>query len=408
MVDVLSPAAAEAYLADSCFTTGPAERVGIEIEHVVHDRDHWSRTVSAQRLDELIAGLELPAGGTVSREPGGQLELSTLPHVGAAAAIRAADHDLDRLHRSADEHSLVLIGEGTDPFRAPQRTLRHPRYDAMESYLDTWSPAGRQMMCSTAAVQITVEAGQRPRDIAPTWDLLHAVGPTLVAMFANSPYLQGRSTGWKCTRQAIWWALDPLRTGPAHSPSTLARTPVDEYTDYVLAAPVMLVRCDGDRWQPTPGLTFRGWLDGDGDGTLRPPTQADLHYHLTTLFPPVRARGALEVRYLDAQRGRDWAVPVALLGGLLADAATIDAARAVVDPVVDCWTEAARIALADPLLARAATELLTIARSALGRTTTNHELVTLLDEFDAAYVERGRCPADDLLAGDALPNRAQR
>ena len=95
----------------------------------------------------------------------------------------------------------------------------------MEHYLDSWGPAGRTMMCSTASVQVNVEAGvqrlDEPAVDSPTpvaayaerWDLLHAIGPALVAAFANSPYRDGRPTGWKSTRQAVWMDLDPARIG---------------------------------------------------------------------------------------------------------------------------------------------------------------------------------------------------
>lgn len=395
----LSHAAAEAFIARTCFKTGPPRQVGLEIEHVVHDQTDPTRPVAGERIDRLIRSLSLPAGGALTREPGGQLELSTLPLRGPAAAAAAGRRDLAVLHHAARSADLRLVGEGTDPLRSPVRTLHHPRYDAMESYFDAWGPAGRQMMCSTASVQITVEAGQRETDIAPTWDLLHALGPTLVAMFAHSPFVEGKATGWKSTRQAIWWALDPQRTSSPHRcRGNSARNPIDEYTDFVLDAPVMLVYSGSDSWSAPSGLTFRDWLNGAARAAgLREPTHEDLTYHLTTLFPPVRARGAFEVRYIDALPGDDWAVPLAVVCALLDDPRAADRARDAVAPVLDRWTDAARCGLDQPDLAQAAAGCLSAALDSLRGSAENSALVTQVEAFGERYVERGRCPADDRL-----------
>ena len=269
----------------------------------------------------------------------------------------------------------------------------------MEAYLDQWGPAGRQMMCSTASIQITVEAGQQDSDIAPTWDLLHAIGPTLVAMFANSPFVEGKPSGWKSTRQAIWSAIDPLRTAPAHRClRTGGGSPVAEYTDFVLDAPVMLVCSEADSWHAPNDLTFRAWLDRDAHSAgLRPPTDEDLGYHLTTLFPPVRARGALEVRYIDALPGDSWAVPLAVVCSLTDDPRAADAARDAVEPVLDRWTAAARHGLGDPEFQRSAARCLAAARDSLSASAENAWLVDQLDAFADRYVDRGRSPADDRL-----------
>lgn len=395
----LSHAAAEAFIAQTCFKTGPPRRVGLEIEHVVHDQQDPERPVGGERLDRLISSVSLPDGGLVTREPGGQLELSTIPHDGPAAATNAAVRDLAVLRQAASDAGLRLIGEGTDPTQPPRRSLHHPRYDAMEAYFDHWGSTGRQMMCSTASVQITVEAGQRSADIPRTWDLLHAIGPTLVAMFANSPFLQGRSTGWKSTRQLIWSELDPARTAATHRCRTAAQcSPVDEYTDFVLDAPVMLICSDDESWQAPQDLTFRDWLNGNGRfAGLRAPTDEDLTYHLTTLFPPVRARGAFEVRYVDALPGNGWAVPLAVVCALLDDRESGDLARDAVEPVLDRWVDAARHGMASPELAKAGATILQLARHSLNQDASNDDLVRQLDAYEERYVSRGRCPADDRL-----------
>jgi glutamate--cysteine ligase len=160
----------------------------------------------------------------------------------------------------------------------------------------------------------------------------------------------------------------------------------------------MLVYGESDSWQAPSGLTFRGWLGGGGRSTgLRNPTDEDLSYHLTTLFPPVRARGAFEVRYLDALPDDEWAVPLAIVCALLDDSRAADVARDAVDPVLDRWTEAARFGLDQPDLARAARRCLSAALDSLRATAENEALVAQVEAFGERYVERARCPADDRL-----------
>jgi glutamate--cysteine ligase len=114
-----------------------------------------------------------------------------------------------------------------------------------------------------------------------------------------------------------------------------------------------------------PGLTFADWIR---DGDQPRPTLADLDYHLSTLFPLVRPRGYLELRFLDTQPGDGWLAPVALLAGLGTEDDLLDEARRVCEPVCDQWTEAARLGLQHPPLAAAARALADVAARAVAAT----------------------------------------
>jgi glutamate--cysteine ligase len=208
----------------------------------------------------------------------------------------------------------------------------------------------------------------------------------------------GRRTGWRSYRQAVWQRLDPPRTGP---PS--GADPAAAWARYTLDAPVLAI--PGEPWRADPGLTFRQWLAGgdpppragDTVGVVRavadrPPLAADLAFHASTLFPPVRPRGWLEVRYVDALPPRWWPVPVAVLTALTADRAAGDAALAAVDATGADWLAAARAGLSDPTLARAACRCFEAALAALRRA---GEDTTLVEEYRETYVSRGRCPADE-------------
>ena len=240
------------------------------------------------------------------------------------------------------------------------------------------------MMCSTAATQVNLDIGRDRAEAGRRWHLLHAVGPTLLAAFANSPMHLGRPTGWKCGRQRVWQRLDPDRTAPPSGDD-----PVAAYTDFALDAPVMLHRNGGADWCAPPGQRFRDRL-----GTAEGATDQDLDLHLSTLFPPVRARGWFEVRYVDAQPVAWWPVPMAVLAALVEDPAATTAALDACAGLDD-WEAAARVGLAAPGLHDAAQALFAAAVASLRGTGEHPGLVRLVERFAEHYVRPGRSPADD-------------
>jgi glutamate--cysteine ligase len=305
--------AVHAYLRRICFKTGPPGRVGAELEWLVARREDPRSVVPLEDLVSMLAdAAPFPGASRITMEPGGQVELSSLPAADLRGCHTALSRDVRHLRSVLDSAGLVLVPSGMDPNRAPRRQLYAPRYDAMSAYFDTLPHGlGRVMMASTAAVQVNLDAGKDAADVGRRWDLLHAVGPVLSAAFANSPLYHGRLTGWKSTRQGVWLHLDPRRT---QAPP--GGDPASTWPEYVLAAPVMMLRTDHGPWRAAPGFTFGEWVSGRLPG-LAQPTEDDLDYHLSTLFPPVRPRGWFEVRYLDAQDPDWWPVPVAVLATLL-------------------------------------------------------------------------------------------
>jgi glutamate--cysteine ligase len=135
-----------------------------------------------------------------------------------------------------------------------------------------------------------------------------------------------------------------------------------------------------------------------------PPTYDDLRYHLTTLFPPVRAQGHLEVRYLDQQAGDYWQVATAVVAALVGDPHAADLARAAAEPANGRWDQAARCAMADPVLDHAARTIADVVGSALGRIGARPALLDAVDQFFETYTDQGRCPADD----DLDPQRTRK
>ncbi len=400
------------------FKTGPPGTVGVELEWLVCDGRDPALPVDQRRVAAALARLDepgaLPGRGRLTTEPGGQVELSSAPASGLGGCVAAAGSDLTAVRQAIAPAGLSLAGHGLDPLRPPRRVLDLPRYAAMEQFFDRSGPWGRVMMCSTASVQVCVDAGQEqsgPSGFRWRWHLLHGLGPVLVASFANSPFQDGRMSGWKSTRQAVWSRLDPSRTrAPADAePGAADRgprwpedtDPREDWVSYVLDAQVMLLRDPGSRrWTAPTGLTFRDWVRGAAGP---PPTADDLTYHLSTLFPPVRPRGHLELRVIDAQPGDGWIVPTAVVSALLDDPVAAQAAMAAVEPLQkdtrpgELLLRAARHGQDDPQLATASRECFAAADAALVRLGAPAPIRDAVTRFADRYVLRGRCPADDRL-----------
>jgi ergothioneine biosynthesis glutamate--cysteine ligase EgtA len=415
---------AEAHVHGICFKTGPPERVGVELEWLVRDPRDPALPVRAEQVAAALASFEapaddegypehaprtvpykcpsLPSGASLTVEPGGQLELSSAPAATLGELLEVTGRDLAALRDAAAAVGLELSGYGLDPLRPPRRLLDLPRYAAMEKFFDREGPWGRQMMCGTASVQVCLDAGDDgagESGYRSRWRLLHAIGPVLVAAFANSPLRRGRPTGWRSARQQVWSNMNPGRTrAPADSDD-----PRDAWAAYALDAEIMCVRePDSADWTAPPGLTFRDWLRDGGSGTLRAPTTEDLDYHLSTLFPPVRPRGHMELRMIDAQRDNGWIVPAAVASALADDERAADAAMAAAEPVWDGpaddpWLRAARSGPSDPLIGRASRQCFEAADAALGRSGAPAEIRQAVADFTERYVLNDRCPADDQL-----------
>ncbi|WP_433088039.1 glutamate-cysteine ligase family protein [Dactylosporangium sp. CA-052675] len=348
---------AEGYIASICFKTGPPLSVGVEIEQLVHDADHPHRPLTAAALTAVVGGHEPGDGGRVTLGPGGQVTLAAWPQAGLQRLHETVHAEVDRLDLLITRGGLRLAGLGIDPHRAPRRVLASRRQRAMAAAFARRSGDGRILMYSTAGLRPLLPAGP-PGELAARWAAVHELELALLALFANSPVHAGRDTGWASTRMRAWQGLARAGARPT------GPDPAAAWADYALRAPLLYARGPGARWSVPDGITFADWIGG---ALPRRPTYDDLDEHLGTLYPPVRPRGHLEVRYLDAQPGGDWFAPVALLSALLGDPATVDAARGLAAPVADRWVEAARYGLTDAAIAAAVPPLVDLALGALDR-----------------------------------------
>ena len=365
-------------------------QVGLELEsHVVDLREPGARPDWQRTLEAVAAIPERPGKSLVTLEPGGQIELSSPPSPSIGEAVHGLWRDRQLLAVSLRMKGLGSAALGTDPARPVRRTNPGDRYAAMEAHFRSggMGGAGTAMMCSTASLQLNLDAGPEV-GWADRVGLAHALGPTMIAISACSPLLAGRRTGWASSRQRIWDELDADRCGPALG----GADPAGEWAAYALMAPVMLVRSEAGGAEPvTERVTFAAWVSDEVRLGGRPPSARDLDYHLTTLFPPVRLRGFLEIRYLDATPERWWPAIAATLATLLDHPLAADEAAEAVRPVARSWSLAARDGLSDPALHAAAVRLLAIANT--------HADLTVRPDIErlATLVEQGRSPGAELL-----------
>lgn len=379
---------AHRYISDHCLSDGPVGRVGLEVEAHCFDLAEPMRRPGWNEITEIISGISaLPGGSAVTVEPGGAVELSGPPMVGPLPAIAAMQADRAALRATFAQAGLGLVLLGADPLRPAKRVNPGARYQAMETFFkasDTGA-AGAAMMTSTASIQINLDAGPHA-GWADRVRLAHALGPTMIAIAANSPLLGGKFAGWRSARQHVWSQLDSARCGPVLGAS--GDDPARDWARYALKAPVMLVKSP-EVIPLTTWVPFADWADGRvllGD---RRPTRSDLDYHLTTLFPPVRPRRWLEIRYLDSVPDAVWPAMVFALVTLLDDPAAADIAAEATESVATAWDRAAQIGLGDRRLADAAAVCVQAAAERAPA-----ELEESMQQL-VRSVEQGRCPADD-------------
>ena len=334
-----------------------------------------------------VPALHTGDGGTVSFEPGGQIEYATAPRETVARLAGDLDRVLPALVAAADEAGIRLVGCGIDPSNALDRArllLPGRRYQAMHRYLSAIGDAGPRMMLQTAAIQVNIELDAPGGGSAADhlrWRTLNAAAPFITAIFANSSRYAGEDSGYASYRARQWRLLDRRRTG------VLGREPdpAEEYTDFALEAGWIFAPEDREP-EPFAEFLLRGEV-----------TLEDWRLHLTTLFPEIRPRGFLEVRCIDALPP-EWAVvPAAFLAGLVADARALGEATDVVgEPDSMLLQDAARAGLRDPRLARGALDLFDIALRGAARTgRVEGDALDAAARFRESYTALGRSPGDE-------------
>jgi len=290
------------FVRDLAIQPTSSPRVGLELEWLTYPAADRARRISLAELEPVVARLNgrLPCHSSLTVEPGGQLEISTRPFDSVGDAIDAAQTDAAALRVALDDHGIEMVAAGLDRERVPQRILDTARYRAMQTYFDASGWAGRTMMCNTASIQINVDVDG---DAADAWRAAHLVADLL-----------GQQHAGPCpNRSDIWSRIDRTRTA-----AVAGSDPREAWAAYALDARVMFIRLGADECLPIlDGTRLIDWIERGH--ALGWPTDADVLEHLTTLFPPVRPRGFLELRTIDALADGQWPAVVEMAVSLMLD-----------------------------------------------------------------------------------------
>lgn len=265
-------------------------------------------------------------GANVSLEPGGQLELSGAPLETIHQTCDEVNQHLREVKSVADEIGVRFIGLGAAPIwhQDEMPVMPKGRYALMTDYMDRVGTHGKQMMYRTCTVQVNLDFATEA-DMVQKLRVALALQPVATALFANSPFLDGKPNGHKSWRSRIWRGLDDARTGTL--PLAFEQGfGFEAYVQYALDVPMYFVYRDG-RYIDARGQSFRDFLHGRLPalpGEL--PTLSDFADHLTTIFPEARLKKYIETRGADGGPWRRLCALPALWVGLLYDQSALDAA----------------------------------------------------------------------------------
>ncbi|MEM7493668.1 MAG: glutamate--cysteine ligase [Pseudomonadota bacterium] len=288
----------------------------------------------------FLIGLK-KGGASVSLEPGGQFELSGAPLETMHDTCNEVGQHLEEVRQIADPLGIGFLGLGASPLWSMDETPIMPkgRYKIMRAYMDKVGRLGRQMMFRTCTVQSNLDYADEA-DMVKKFRVSLALQPLGTALFANSPFLDGRPNGFLSYRAHIWTDTDPDRTGmlPFVFEDGFG---FERYVDYALDVPMYFVRRGGE-YLDASGLSFRDFMAGKLPilpGEL--PAMDDFEDHLSTIFPEVRLKRFLEMRGSDSGPWSQLCAFSAFWTGILYCSDCLDAAW----QRVKNWTPAEREAM---------------------------------------------------------------
>jgi glutamate--cysteine ligase len=372
--------------------------------------------------DKIIGLYDVTGGGAISLEPGGQFELSGAPVETVHQTQAELMAHLSQLREIATPLGIGFLGLGLTPSwsRAQIPVMPKGRYKIMTGYMPKVGKYGLDMMYRTCTVQTNLDFSSEA-DMVKKLRVSLALQPVATALFANSPFTEGKPNGFLSFRSEIWRDTDNARSGmlPWAFESGMG---FERWVDYALDVPMYFVK-RGDRYIDVSGSSFRGFFDGKNDKMPgERPTLSDWANHLSTIFPEVRLKRYLEMRGADGVTSDRLPALSAFWVGLLYDETALDAAW----DIAKRWTAAERQALRDDVPRRGiearigdrdllaiAKECLAIAHGGLRRRARldaqGHDETRHLAALDR-IVDHGITPAEEMLAkfdtdwgGDVTP-----
>ena len=287
----------------------------------LRDRFGWTPILEQDHIIGLTRD-----GANVSLEPGGQFELSGAPLASIHAVRAELDAHLAEVRAIAEPLGIAHFGVGAAPIwrHADMPMMPKGRYRLMTDYMGRVGTHGTQMMYRTCTVQVNLDYASET-DMVKKLRVALALQPVATALFASSPFFDGKPNGHKSWRSRIWRDLDASRTG-------MLPFAFDEgmgfqaYVDWVLDVPMYFVYRDG-RYIDALGQSFRDFLKGQLPALPgEKPTLSDWADHMTTVFPEARVKKYIEMRGADVGDVAHIAALPAFWVGLMYDEAALDAA----------------------------------------------------------------------------------
>jgi glutamate--cysteine ligase len=343
----------------------------------------------------------------ITLEPGGQFELSGAPLATLYQTCDETNQHLDEVKKVASELNVGLLGNGFNPKWRRDEIPWMPkgRYKIMGDYMPKKGKLGLDMMLRTCTVQVNLDY-ESEADMVRKFRVSLALQPLATALFANSPFKEGKPSGLLSTRSAVWLDTDPDRCGIPRFVFEPGMS-YERYVDWMLDVPMYFVYRDG-KYIDLSGRSFRDFIAGKYHNTVQDePRITDFTDHLTTAFPEVRLKRYLEMRGADGGPWRRLCALPALWVGLLYDSVALDAAYELIkdwtyDEIVAQRNDVPRLALKTPFrggtLHDVAKRMVAIARDGLKRRNRRDRMgerdeSPFLDEI-VEIAETGRTPAE--------------
>jgi glutamate--cysteine ligase len=359
--------------------------------------------------NNIIGLYDAEGGGAISLEPGGQFELSGAPVATIHETAEEFARHMEEVKRVADPMDMGFLTLGMSPkwSRAETPFMPKRRYAIMRAYMPKVGSRGLDMMFRTATVQVNLDFASEA-DMVRKMRVSLALQPVATALFANSPFTEGKPNGFLSMRSEIWRDTDNDRAGmlPRAFDEGFG---YESYVDWALDVPMYFVKRD-DTYHDVAGASFRDLLAGrlaalPGEVA----TRSDWANHVSTLFPEVRLKRYIEMRGADVGPPERIAALSAFWVGLLYDEAALDAAW----DLVKLWSaedrerlraDVPRLGLNAQIAGRTlrdvARDVLAFSRSGLSRRArldaAGRDETHFLDPLDL-IVARGRTAAEDLL-----------
>ncbi|QCE32147.1 glutamate--cysteine ligase [Acetobacteraceae bacterium] len=248
-----------------------------------------------------LSGLGKEKGKAISLEPAGQFELSGAPLKDLLETEKELTTHFQNVHKFGEEIGYGFSPIGFQPLwkREEMPWMPKARYKIMRQYMPKVGSLGLDMMTRTCTVQVNLDFSSE-QDMCKKMRVALALQPVATAIFANSPFKEGKLADCQTMRGKIWLDTDRARSGQPESFFHESFS-FESYIDWALKTPMYFIRRDGKSLDVT-GASFLSWMEGKATGVLADytPTIGDFEDHLTTLFPDVRLKTFLEMRGADA------------------------------------------------------------------------------------------------------------